>query len=165
MKKSKIISTKPQEIVIYRSGRGNVTLRADIGKETIWATQAQIAELFDVNVPTVHEHIKNIYKTNELSDKATIRNFRIVQNEGKRSVERDINHYNLDVVIAVGYRVNSKQATQFRIWATETLHDYIMHGVAVNTERISKLHEKGILDLTKKISFIQDTIRRRQLIK
>ncbi len=162
----KILNENPdtrQDIVIYQDARGKVSLRADIRKETIWATQTQIALLFDVDVRTISEHIKNIYKTGELSLKSTIRNFRVVQTEGKRSVEREINHYDLDVVIATGYRVNSKKATQFRIWATETLRDYIIHGMAVNTERIKKLNDAHLTDLTKKITFIQETIRRREL--
>ena len=162
MKKSLEIK-KQQEIVIYRSGRGNVTLRADVGKDTIWATQAQIAELFGVQKAAVSKHIKNIFESGELSKKATVSILETVQKEGNREVLRQIEFYNLDAVLSVGYRVNSKQATQFRIWATETLHDYIMHGVAINTERIKKLNDEKLLDLNKKISFIQDTIRKRQL--
>ena len=159
MKKIKI-SKKQQEIVIYRSERGNVTLRADISKDTIWATQSQIAELFDVNIRTISEHFGNIFRSKELDKNSVVRNFRITATDGK---SYDTQFYNLDAVLSVGYRVNSKQATQFRIWATETLHDYIIHGMAVNTERIKKLNDDRLSDLTKKILFIQDTIRKRQL--
>jgi prophage maintenance system killer protein len=122
--------------VIYQAKSGAIELRGDFGKETIWATQAQIAEAFDVDVRTVNEHVQNIYKTRELSGKSTTRNFRIVQREGKREVERDVKHYNLDMILSVGYRVNSKNATLFRQWATKTLRGYIVEGYAVNKNRI-----------------------------
>ncbi|HCY26063.1 TPA: hypothetical protein DIC38_00030 [Candidatus Nomurabacteria bacterium] len=102
---------KKNKIIIYQSSSGAIELRGDVKNETIWATQAQIAEAFDVNVRTINEHIKNIFKTDELLEKATIRKFRIVQSEGNRKIERDINHYNLDMILSVGYRVNSKKAT------------------------------------------------------
>lgn len=162
MKKINIIK-KPQDIVIYRGSRGNVTLRADVSKDTIWATLNQIGELFGVQKAAVSKHIKSIFETGELNKKATVSILETVQKEGNRQVLREIEFYNLDVIIAVGYRVNSKKATAFRVWATETLHDYIMHGVAVNTERIKKLNDEKLLDLNKKISFIQETVRRRQL--
>lgn len=106
----------PKELVIYQTKSGALELRGDFKHETVWATQAQIAEAFEVNIPTINEHIKNILKTKELSEKATIRKFRIVQNENGRSVEREIMHYNLDMILSVGYRVSSKRATLFRIW-------------------------------------------------
>lgn len=107
-------------------------------RETVWATQAQIATAFGVDVRTINEHLKNIYKTKELSESATIRKFRIVQKEGKREVEREINHYNLDMILSVGYRVNSKTATQFRQWATKTLREHITRGYTINRKQIGK---------------------------
>ena len=154
---------KKQSIIIYRDKRGNVELKADVKKETIWATQAQIAELFDVLPQAVIKHLKNIYKENELSKLATCSKMEQVRFEGDRKIKRSLDFYNLDAVIAVGYRVNSKKATQFRIWATKTLRDYIIKGVAINTERVKKLHERGIKDLRVKIEFIQNTIRKREL--
>ena len=97
-----------------------------------------MAELFDVSVPTINEHLKNIYTSKELSEEATIRKFRIVQYEGDREVSREIEHYNLDAVIAVGYRVNSKQATHFRIWATQVLREFIIKGFAIDDERLKQ---------------------------
>ncbi len=161
--KKKATIKKQQEIVIYKSGRNNVTLRADVNRDTIWATLNQIGELFGVQKAAVSKHIKNIFQSGELVEKATVSILETVQKEGNRVINRKIEFYNLDVIIAVGYRINSKKATQFRIWATETLHDYIIHGIAVNTERIKKLTDEKLLDLNKKISFIQDTVRRRQL--
>ena len=125
-------------IVIYEGENGEVELQADMKKDTIWATQAQISALFDVNIPAINEHLTNIFKTNELSSRATIRNFRIVQNEGGREVNRKVKHYNLDAIIAVGYRVNSKKATQFRVWATKVLRNYILSGYSLDVNKIKK---------------------------
>jgi len=124
------------EIVIFQGKDGAIVLRGDISHETIWATQAQVAKAFSVNVRTVNEHIKNIYKTGELKEGSTIRKFRIVQKEGGRNVEREVNHYNLDAILSVGYRVNSKTATRFRQWATKTLRSHIVEGYTINRPRI-----------------------------
>ncbi len=131
-----------RNIVIYQSKDGSIELKTDIKKETIWASQNQIAEIFGVNVRTINEHIKNIYKTKELEEKATIRIFRIVQKEGSRSVERATNHYNLDMIIAIGYRVNSKNATQFRIWATKILKQFITKGFLVNKKQVQNNYKE-----------------------
>jgi len=131
-----------KNIVIYQAKSGAIELRGDFTRETIWATQAQIAEAFEVNVRTINEHIQNILKTKELNKEATVRNFRIVQKEGKREIDRDIKHYNLDMILSVGYRVNSKKATSFRQWATKTLRSYIVDGFAVNKNRIAKNYQQ-----------------------
>ncbi len=125
-------------IVIYQAKNGAIELRGDLLNETVWATQAQIANAFNVNVRTVNDHIINIISTKELAEKATIRNFRIVQTEGKREIKREIKHYNLDMILSVGYRVNSKKATLFRQWATKTLRTYIVDGFVVNKKHIAK---------------------------
>src|SRR3989344_4122911 len=156
---------KEQNIIIYRDSKGNVELKADVKKETIWANINQIGDLFDVQKAAVSKHLKNIFKSGELNSKATVSILETVQKEGGREIKRRIEFYNLDAIIAVGYRINSKKATQFRIWATKTLHEYIIKGVAVNTERIKRLHEKGIEDLKSKIEFIQNTIQKRELDK
>ncbi|MEK7577514.1 MAG: virulence protein RhuM/Fic/DOC family protein [Patescibacteria group bacterium] len=126
------------EVVIYQAPSGAIELRGDARKETIWATQAQIAKAFAVDVRTINEHIKNIYTSDELKESSTIRKFRIVQKEGKRTIDREVHHYNLDMILSVGYRVNSKRATQFRVWATKTLKEYITKGYAINRRRIAK---------------------------
>ncbi len=131
--------TKP---VIYQAKSGAIELRGDFERETLWATQAQIAAAFSVNVRTVNEHIQNILKSRELLAAATIRNFRIVQKEGRREIEREVKHYNLDMILSVGYRVNSKKATLFRQWATKTLRSYITDGFVVNKRRIALNYEK-----------------------
>lgn len=137
-------SSKQEELVIFKSDQGQVKLRGDFHNETMWATQAEMAAVFSVDVRTVNEHLKNIYKTKELSEKATIRKFRTVRDEGSRKVEREINHYNLDAVISVGYRVNSKTATQFRQWATKTLRQHITEGYTINKMQIGKNYEAFI---------------------
>ena len=129
------------KIVIYQTKNGALELRGDVKSETMWATQAQIANAFNVNVRTINEHIINIFKTEELLEKSTIREFRIVQKEGNRNIEREIKHYNLDVILSVGYRVNSKQATNFRIWATKTLREHITKGYTINRKQISKNYD------------------------
>ncbi|EFM45591.1 virulence RhuM family protein [Mobiluncus mulieris] len=103
---------------------------------TIWLTQALMAELFDVDVRTVNEHLSNIYNSGELTEEATVRNFRIVRQEGSRQVTRSIRHYNLDAIISVGYRVNSIRATQFRQWATGILRDFTLRGYLIDRERM-----------------------------
>lgn len=128
------ITTDTNTIAIYQSDTGAISLRSDNTLETIWATQKQMAQLFDVEVHTLNEHIKNIYKADELEENASIRNFRIVQTEGTRQVTREVIHYNLDMIISVGYRVNSKQATNFRKWATSVLREHITKGYTVNQE-------------------------------
>ncbi|MCB1721640.1 MAG: virulence RhuM family protein, partial [Alphaproteobacteria bacterium] len=108
--------SEQSEILIYQTEDGETRIQTLLKDETVWLSQAQMAELFDKTTPTINEHIKNIFDEGELSEESTIRNFRIVQTEGKREVSRDVNFYNLDVIISVGYRVKSHRGTQFRIW-------------------------------------------------
>src|SRR6185369_14654066 len=106
--------------------------------DTVWLNQSEMATLFSRDRDTISEHIQNVYKEAELSQNQTTRKFRAVQTEGKKQVERDVIFYNLDVVISVGYRVKSKHGTQFRIWATQRLRDYILKGYAINQQRIKE---------------------------
>ncbi len=129
------------EIIIYQGKNGTLKFRGDFKHQTIWATQKQIAELFGVDVRTVNEHLRNIFKSAELDKNSTIRKFQIVQKEGKRMVKRIVNFYNLDAIISVGYRVNSKRATQFRIWATKTLRQYLLKGYVIDKKRVAKHYE------------------------
>lgn len=146
-----MVKKDPQKnIVIYQSKSGAIELKGDLQAETIWASQAQVADAFDVDVRTINEHIKNIYKTDELDERSTIRKFRIVQKEGKREVEREVKHYNLDMILSVGYRVNSKKATQFRQWATKTLRVHITQGYTINRRRIARNYDefmKAVADI------------------
>ncbi|MDD2967563.1 MAG: virulence protein RhuM/Fic/DOC family protein [Desulfovibrionaceae bacterium] len=129
------------QIELYQSQDGKIELNVHVDDETLWLSQRQMAELFDKEVPTIIEHIANIYKEQELDKKATTRKFRIVQQEGKRNVTREVEHYNLDVIISVGYRVHSHRGTQFRIWATQRLKDYLLQGYVINEKLLSKKEE------------------------
>ena len=145
---------KKGEIVIYQSKDGP-KLDVRLEKETVWLTQKQMALLFDKGIPTINEHIKNIYKEGELEEKSTIRKFRIVQEEGGRQVERDIDFYNLDVIISVGYRVKSLRGTQFRIWATKTLKEHLVKGYTINEKRLLQAKNQ-LQELQGAISFLQE---------
>ena len=123
------------EILIYQNQEGNIKLDVRLEDETIWLTQAQIGELFQKSKATISEHIKNVFEEGELDAISTVRKFRTVQLEGGRNVERELDYYNLDVIISVGYRVKSLQGTQFRIWATQRLKEYIIKGFALNDDR------------------------------
>ena len=123
-------------VIIYTDKGGDIKLRVKIEDETVWLTQKLMAELFDVDVRTISEHLINIYLERELDEVSTIRNFRIVQKESSREVTRDTKHYNLDVILAVGYRVRSEQGIQFRKWATERLREYLIKGFTMDDERL-----------------------------
>lgn len=123
------------EILIYQNPDGHIKIDVRLEEETVWLTQAQLCELFQKSKATISEHIKNVFEEGELEASATVRNFRTVQTEGNREVERAIDYYNLDVIISVGYRVKSVQGTQFRIWATQRLKEYIIKGFALNDDR------------------------------
>ncbi|MCR8698820.1 virulence RhuM family protein [Campylobacter ureolyticus] len=134
-----MIDTTKKNFIIWNDGNNNTNIQVllDEANETLWLSQKQIAEIFGVSVPTINEHIKNILNDNEL-DNSTIRNFLIVQNEGKREVRREIAHCNLDMIIAVGYRVNSYKATKFRQWATKTLKEFLIKGFVLDDERLKQ---------------------------
>jgi hypothetical protein len=123
------------------SPAGNTKVEVLFEGETFWLSQKRMGELFGVDVRTVNEHLQTIYGIGELEADRTIRKFRIVQTEGGREVAREIDHYNLDAIISVGYRVNSRQATQFRIWATQTLREFIVKGFVLDDERL-KLNKR-----------------------
>lgn len=123
------------EILIYQNQEGSIKVEVRLEEETVWLKQAQLCELFQKSKATISEHIKNIFEEGELESLSTVRKFRTVQMEGSRSVEREVEHYSLDVIISVGYRVKSQQGTQFRIWATQRLKEYIIKGFALNDER------------------------------
>ncbi len=126
------------EIILYRNSDGNIRIDVRLEEETVWLTQVQLCELFQKSKATISEHIKNVFDESELDAGATVRKFRTVQTEGNRSVEREIEHFNLDVIISVGYRVKSAQGTQFRIWATQRLREYIIKGFALNDDRFKQ---------------------------
>jgi len=123
------------QFLIFVAETGNPKIEVRVEGETVWLTQKLIAELFGVSIPTINEHLKNIFETNELQEDSAIRKFLITASDGK---EYDTQHYNLDAIIAVGYRVNSKRATQFRIWATQVLRDFIIKGFILDDERLKQ---------------------------
>ena len=129
---------KQLDLVLYHSDEGEVSVNAYIKDETLWITQKSMAELFGVNVPDVSKHLSKIYEEGELDKAATVSKLEIVQTEGGRQVKRTPVFYNLDVIISVGYRVNSKKATKFRIWATKILKEYITKGFVLDDERLKQ---------------------------
>jgi len=144
---------KNNNIIIYQAKSGAIELRGDFSHETIWANRMQMAEMFGVNPQAISKHIQNIYKEKELNRKATSSKMELVQNESGRQVRREIDIYNLDVLIAVGYRINSIIGTKFRKWATKTLRGYIVDGFAINKKQIAKNYAKflNVVDDIKKL--------------
>ena len=126
-------------IIIYQPHADQPAVDVRLEGETVWLSQRQMAELFDVDVRTISEHLSNVFSSGELEKEATIRKFRIVRHEGTRNVTRSVEHYNLDAIISVGYRVKSATATQFRIWATKRLREYLVQGYSINRQRLEQL--------------------------
>ena len=124
--------------LLYTSNQGEVRVKVALEEETVWLSQKAMASLFGVSKKTISEHLINIYDTLELEKTTTVRNFRTVQQEGDREVTRNIEYYNLDAIISVGYRVNSVEATQFRKWATKTLKEFLIKGFAIDDERLKQ---------------------------
>lgn len=145
------------EIVIYTSEDGSVSLDTKLENETIWLTQDMMTKLFETTKQNISLHINNIYKDEELDKISTVKDFLTVRKEGNRTVSRNIEYYNLDMIIAVGYRVNSKRATQFRKWATSTLKEYITKGYAIN-EKMLKSKQEQIQALQSTINLLTRSI-------
>jgi len=150
------------EIKIYTAEDGKTTVEVRLEKDTVWLNQNQLAQLFETERSVINKHILNIYKTGELNEKATCAKIAQVQSEGYRNVKRKINHYNLDVIIAVGYRVNSRRGTQFRIWANQVLKDYLIQGYALNLEKLQKQNEQ-LNELKKILNLIQNISQQKKL--
>ncbi|MCA1292797.1 virulence RhuM family protein [Paenibacillus sp. alder61] len=131
------------DILIYQTEDGNTKIDVKLENGTVWMTQKAIAELYQKGVNTINEHIKNIYEERELNEEATIRKKRIVQTEGQRQVEREVSFYNLEMIIAIGYRVRSHRGTQFRRWATERLNEYLVKGFTMDDERLKDIRNFG----------------------
>ncbi|MCL9770460.1 virulence RhuM family protein [Flavobacterium sp. HXWNR69] len=127
-----------KKFLLYTAPTGEIRVDVLLQDESVWLTQKAIAELFCVVKSTVSEHLTNIYTTNELDETSTVRKIRTVQTEGNRTVNRDLDYYNLDAIISVGYRVNSAKATQFRIWATQALKEYIIKGFVLDDNRLKQ---------------------------
>ena len=138
--KSLRIRNSTAEFLIFSNQAGENSIEVRVEDETVWLTQKLIGVLFEVTVPTVNEHLTNIYQQGEITQEATVRNFRIVQKEGNREVTRNVDCYNLDAIISVGYRVNSARAIQFRQWATSVLRDFAIRGYVLDKERLKKFY-------------------------
>lgn len=134
------------EFFLYQTEDGKTKIEVNLREETVWLSQRQMAELFQKDIRTINEHIQNIYNEKELEPNSTIRNFRIVQTEGTREVARQVDFYNLDMIISVGYRVNSHRGTQFRIWATERLKEYLVKGFLLDDQRLKQAGEGNYFD-------------------
>jgi len=143
---------KKNDIVVYQAKNGSIELKGDFKKETFWATLQQIADLFDTDKSGISRHISNIYAMDELDRKSTVAKIATVQKEGKREVKREMEFFNLDMILSVGYRVNSKKATTFRKWATKTLRSHITEGYTINPSRIEENYKtfmKAVEDVQK----------------
>ena len=127
---------KESNILLYETEDGKINVDVILKDETIWLSQKSMSELFDVNVPAINKHLNNIYEEKELDKNSTISKMEIVRKEGNRNVNRELEFYNLDAIIAVGYRVNSKKATKFRIWATKVLKDYMIKGFVIDVDKM-----------------------------
>lgn len=145
------------EILIYQTPKGDTKIDVRIENETVWLSLNQLVELFQKSKSTISEHIKNIYEEGELAREPTVRKFRTVQNEGNRVVERDIEFYNLDVIISVGYRVKSHVGTHFRQWATRFLKELIIKGFAMDDERLKQARNNYFDELLRRIRDIRSS--------
>lgn len=146
-------------ILLYTDENGKTDISVRFAEEDVWVTQVQLAEVYQTTRQNIGQHIENIYRDEELPREATIKKFFIVQQEGKRQVKREIEHYNLDVIIAIGYRVQSSVATRFRRWATERLHEYIQKGFALDDERLKNGRNRYFKELLQRIRDIRSSER------
>jgi len=150
---------KESQLIIFKTEDEKISVDVRFDEETAWLSQQQIAELFDTARTSIVEHIKHIYDECELSPEATCRDFRQVRTEGNRQVTRNVPHYNLDMIISIGYRVNSKRATQFRQWATKRLNEYIRKGFALDDERLKNGGGRYFRELLQRIRDIRSSER------
>lgn len=142
-------------IKIFQTEDGKTEIQVVVQSETVWLSQRQMAELFEKDTDTIGLHLRNIYKSGELIEKATTEDYSVVQKEGERNITRTLKHYNLDAIISIGYRVNSKRGIQFRIWANQVIKDYLIKGFSLNERRLNSQNEQlkslkeSVLILTK----------------
>jgi hypothetical protein len=156
--KDLIINDNKSDIIIYNDGE--LELKVSLDNETVWLNRQQLSELFDRDIKTIGKHLNNIFKEEELEKISTVANFATLQNEGGREVHREIEYYNLDVIISVGYRVKSKKGVRFRQWATKTLKNYILNGYVINKEKIT---QKRLTLLEEDVKYIMSQIQNNSL--
>ena len=149
-----------QKIVIYQTEDGQTQIDVRLENETVWLTQAQMAELFQTTKQNVSLHLNNLYKEGELQKEGTVKEYLTVQQEGKRRVSRRVKYYDLDVIISVGYRVHSKRGTAFRIWARQIIKDYLVRGYAVN----QRIHSEQIGELRQLVGMLGRTLQNQAVI-
>lgn len=149
-----MVSEAKNEIVLFNSKDGSLSLPVSIEADTVWLSRMQMATLFGVTPQNITIHLRKVYESNELTREATSKDFLLVQKEGTRSISRVVTCYNLDAIISIGYRVNSSRATQFRIWATSVLKSYLLRGVAVNQMRLQQLDQT--VEVMKRVSHTLD---------
>jgi hypothetical protein len=150
------------QIIIYQIPDDDSTITVQLKEDTVWLSQRQLSELFKKDVDTISLHIKNIYKEGELDEKATTEESSVVQKEAGRSVKRKIKKYNLDIIISVGYRVNSKQGTQFRIWANKVLKEYLVKGYALNEQKL-KEQANQLNSLKQTVNLLGNVLKSKEL--
>ncbi len=141
-------------LVIYQTKEGKIELQGNVAEQTLFATQQQVADIFGVQKAAISKHVKNIFTSDELDAGATVSKMETVQSEGGREIRRQVEYYNLDLIISIGYRVNSAKATQFRIWATKTLKDHLLKGYTVNEKRLKEQTTAKLSELEKTIALI-----------
>lgn len=153
---------KKGEIIIYKTSKNKVALDVRLEEETVWLNLNQIASLFDTDKSGISRHIRNVYQSGELKQISTVAKIATVQKEGERNIKRNVEYFNLDIVLSVGYRVNSNRATQFRIWATKILKDHLIKGYTINEKRLLEAREK-FQELQTAISFLQEKSKKELL--
>lgn len=153
------IKPKTNQIILYQDENGITNISVQFVDEDLWINQKQLAEIYDVDRSVITKHINNIYKDAELSEKWTCANFALIQIEGNREIERQVMHYNLDMIIALGYRVQSQVATRFRVWATKRLHEYIQKWFTMDDERLKQGWNRYFRELLQRIRDIRASER------
>lgn len=153
----------PDKIIIYQSADGKAALEVRLEQESLWLTQAQLSELFDVKIPAISKHVSNILNSGELDASATVSKMEKVQIEGGRKVKRKNVAYNLDMIISVGYRVNSAKATRFRVWATQVLRDHLVQGYTLNRQRLEE-QTRNLAEMRQAIELLSRTLDQQQLV-
>ncbi len=156
-----VTSSSLGEVIVYEAPGGEVQVEVRLERETAWLSQRAMAEVFQTTSENVLMHLKNVFSDNELEEGATTKDLLVVRTEGKREVKRWIKHYNLDAIISVGYRVNSKRGAQFRIWATRTLRDYLLRGYTLNERR---LRERGLSEIEAAVKLLARTLTAHTLV-
>ena len=154
-------NTPGGEVLVYEAADGSVRVDVRLEQDTVWLTQRQMSELFETSIDNVGLHLKNIFADSELEEAATAEDFSVVQSEGGREVRRSLQHYNLDAIISVGYRVNSRRGVRFRQWATRVLREHLVQGYTFNQTRLA---ERGLLEARVTLDLLARTLQNQALV-